>query len=141
MLSRAIFSNVAFVFEKFFDKASYLAFITLSKTPCCAITSFSSIFCDFFDFLFLEVSPSSLGVKASQSYAVSMECSGLLMARLSSSFSGSVFESVYGRFRAFVFFTVDCSEFVSKSSFFLAFLGFMLEFVFFWWLWESSPPP
>jgi hypothetical protein len=58
-----------------------------------------------------------------------MEYSGLWLAGLSSSFSGSVSESVYGRFRAFVFFTVDCFEFVSKSSFFLAFLGFMLEFL------------
>ena len=57
-----------------------------------------------------------------------MECSGLLLAGISSSFSGSMSESVYGRFREFFFFTVDCSEFVSKSSFFLAFLGFMLEF-------------
>jgi hypothetical protein len=69
-----------------------------------------------------------LEVKTSKSYAGSMECSGLLMAGISSSFSGSVSESVYGRFREFARFTVDCSEFVSKSSFFLAFLGFTLDF-------------
>jgi predicted AAA+ superfamily ATPase len=57
-----------------------------------------------------------------------MEYSGLWMAGISSSFSGSVSESVYGRFRAFVFLTLDFSEFVSKSNFFLAFLSFMLEF-------------
>jgi hypothetical protein len=47
-----------------------------------------------------------------------MECSGILMARLSSSFSGSVSESVYGRFRIFVFFSIGFSEVVSKSNFF-----------------------
>jgi hypothetical protein len=57
-----------------------------------------------------------------------MECSGLLMARISSSFSSSVFEFVYGRFRAFYLFIVDFSEFVSKSSFLLAFFGFTLDF-------------
>jgi hypothetical protein len=50
------------------------------------------------------------------------------MAGLSSSFSCFVSESVYDRFRTFTFFTVDCSGFVSKSSFFLTFLGFTLEF-------------
>jgi hypothetical protein len=49
-----------------------------------------------------------------------MECSGLLMAGLSSSFSGSIFECVYGKLRIFVFFTVGCSEVVSKSNFFFA---------------------
>jgi hypothetical protein len=56
-----------------------------------------------------------------------MECSGLLMAGLSSSCSGSVSESVYGKLRMFVFFTVGCSELVSKSNFFFALLDFMLE--------------
>jgi hypothetical protein len=129
VLSSAIFSKVALVFAKFSDKVLYLAFITLSGISCCVIISFNSlILCDFFDFLFLEVSPSSLEVKTSKSYAGSMECSGLLMSGISSSFYGSVSESVYGKFRTFAFFTVDCSGFVLKSSLFLSFLGFTLDF-------------
>jgi hypothetical protein len=90
------FSNVALVFAKFSDKDLYLAFITLSKTSYYAITSFNSLsFCVFFDFLFLEVSPSSLEVKTSKSCAGSMECSGILMVGLSSSFFGFVSESVW----------------------------------------------
>jgi hypothetical protein len=59
-----------------------------------------------------------VGVKVSQSCVNSMECSGILMAGLSSSCSGSIFESVYGRFRIFVFFIVGFSEVVSKSNYF-----------------------
>jgi hypothetical protein len=85
------------------------------------------MFCDFFDFLLFDVSPSSMGVKVSHSGAIFMECLGLLMARLSSSYFGSVSESVYGKLRIFVFFTVGCSELVSKSNFFFSLLDFMLE--------------
>jgi len=56
-----------------------------------------------------------------------MEHYGILITVLSSSLSGSVSESVYGKLRTFVFFTVDCSELVSKSNFFFDLLEFMLE--------------